>query len=48
MNKTINYGLRKLFEIISSNEVLNQLGLSENDQLILKGYWVHKKTRKVP
>lgn len=46
MHKTISFGLRKLFEIISSYEVLNQLRLSEDDKLILKGYWVDKKTRK--
>ena len=45
MHKTISFGLRKLFEIISSDEVLNQLGLNHDDKLILKGYWVDKKTR---
>ncbi len=38
--------MRKLFEIISSDEVLKQLGLSDDDKLILKGYWIDKKTRK--
>ena len=46
MHKTIRFSLRKLFEIISSDEILNQLGLSEVDQIILKGYWVDKKSRK--
>jgi len=45
MHKTISFGLRKLFEIISSDEVLNLLGLNHDDKLILKGYWVDKKTR---
>ena len=46
MHKTIRFGLRKLFEIISSDEVLNQLGLSEVDQIILRGYWIDRRTRK--
>ena len=46
MHKTISFGLRKLFEIISSDEVLKQIGLNDDDKLILKGYWVDKKTRK--
>ena len=46
MHKTISSGLRKLFEIISSNEVLKQLGLSEVDQIILRGYWIDRRTRK--
>jgi len=46
MHKTISFGLRKLFEIISSNEVLKQLGLSEVDQIILRGYWIDRRTRK--
>ena len=45
MHKTISFGLRKLFEIISSDEVLKQIGLNDDDKLILKGYWVDKKTR---
>ena len=45
MHKTISFGLRKLFEIISSDEILNQLEINQDDKLILKGYWVDKKTR---
>jgi len=46
MHKTISFGLRKLFEIISSDEVLKQLGLSKVDQIILRGYWIDRRTRK--
>ena len=46
MNKTINFGLSKIYEIITSDELLNHLELNKDDKLILKGFWLDKKSRK--
>ena len=46
MDRSTGHDLRKLFEILSSPEVLTKLKLCENDRLILKGYWIDKMSRK--
>lgn len=46
MDRSTGHDLRKLFEILSSPEVLTRLKLCVNDRLILKGYWVDKMSRK--
>ena len=46
MKRTIYPGLRKLFIIVSSYELIEQLGLSIVDQKILRGYWLERKSRK--
>ena len=45
MHKTISFGLRKLFEIITSDELISHLKLNKDDKLILKGFWLDKKSR---
>jgi len=46
MNKTINFGLSKIYEIITSDELISHLDLNKDDKLILKGFWLDKKPRK--
>lgn len=46
MNKTINFGLSKIYEIITSDELIRHLELNKDDKLILKGFWLDKKPRK--
>jgi DNA-directed RNA polymerase alpha subunit len=45
MNKTINFGLSKIYEIITSDELISHLELNKDDKLILKGFWLDKKSR---
>jgi len=44
--RNINYNLRSLFQILSSDEILNYCKVYGQDRLILRGFWIEFKTRR--